>query len=59
MQPSPSHNGSTNPDHNRIARAAVLNGMPIPAQTYAVLSARGVNVGELETRIRSSLEFKS
>jgi hypothetical protein len=46
-------------DHSRIARAAVLNGMPIPAQTYAVLSARGVDVGELETRIRSSLEFKS
>jgi hypothetical protein len=46
-------------DHSRIARAAVLNGMPIPAQTAAVLSARGVDVGELETRIRASLEFKA
>jgi hypothetical protein len=49
----------TSLDHNRIARAAVLNGMSIPAQTHAVLSARGVDVGELETRIRNSLEFKA
>lgn len=45
-------------DHNRIARAAVLNGVAIPTQTAAVLSARGVDVGALETRIRETMEFR-
>ncbi len=42
-------------DHHRIARAAILNGVSIPSQTVAVLEARGIDVGELETRIRQNL----
>ena len=42
---------------NRIVRAAVLNGVPIPDHVKAVLEARGVDVGELETRIRETMEF--
>jgi hypothetical protein len=45
------------PDQFRIARAAVLNGVPIPAVTVALLEARGVNVGELEARLRQNMEF--
>lgn len=45
-------------NHQRIARAAVLNGVAIPAITTAVLAARGVDVGELEQRLRHSMEFK-
>ncbi len=44
-------------DHQRIARAAVLNGVAIPATTAAVLEARGINVGELEQRLRHNAEF--
>lgn len=52
MQTSPSL------DHNRIARASVLNGVSIPAQTVAVLEARGIDVGKLETRLRQNLGFR-
>lgn len=45
-------------DHNKVFRACVLNAVPIPAQTLAVLEARGVDVGELETRIRESIGFR-
>lgn len=45
------------PSHERIARTAVLNGSPIPPQTAAVLEARGVNVSELEYRLRHGREF--
>jgi hypothetical protein len=44
-------------DPQRIARAAILNGVPIPAVTVAQLQARGVNVGELEARLRQNMEF--
>jgi hypothetical protein len=44
-------------DPHRIARAAILNGVPIPAVTVAQLQARGVNVGELEARLRQNMEF--
>lgn len=55
MQTSLSLNGQNFLDHQRIARAAVLNGVDIPARTAAVLEARGVNVGELERRLRQNL----
>lgn len=45
-------------DPQRIARAAILNGVPIPERAIAELEARGINVGDLETRLRQSLEFK-
>jgi hypothetical protein len=47
-----------NVNHDRIARLAILNGINIPPQTAAVLEARGVNLGDLTTRIRGSMEFK-
>ena len=45
-------------NHDRIARSSILNGIPIPAVTEAVLRSRGVDVGALENRIRASVEFK-
>lgn len=45
-------------DHNKIAHACVMNGEPIPPQTAAVLEARGINVGELEDRLRFNMGFK-
>jgi hypothetical protein len=45
-------------DPARIARAAVWNGLPIPAEAAAQLEARGINVGELEQRIRDTMEFR-
>lgn len=59
MQTSPSLSATRAIDHNRIARSAVLNGVAIPAQTVAVLSARGINVGELETRLRENMGFRA
>lgn len=54
MQTSP----SPSVNHNTIARAAVMNGVPIPPQTAAVLEARGIDVGELEYRLRQALDFR-
>lgn len=45
-------------DPQRLARHAVLNGIPIPAIVCAQLEARGINPGELEQRLRNSMEFK-
>lgn len=45
-------------DHNRIVRAAVLNGVSIPETSKAILEAQGIDVGELTTRIRQNMEFK-
>jgi hypothetical protein len=45
-------------NHNRIARSAILNGVSIPPATVAVLESRGVNVGELELRLREAVEFR-
>lgn len=56
MQTSPSHSSTRDPQ--RIARAAVMNGVAIPAVTAAQLEARGINVGDLENRIRQSMEPK-
>lgn len=46
-------------DPHRIFRAAVLNGVQPPATAVATLEARGVNVGELEQRIRQSIGMRS
>jgi hypothetical protein len=50
---------SPSPNDNplRAARFAVINGVPIPARTAAQLEARGINVGELEYRIRQNMQF--
>jgi hypothetical protein len=45
-------------DPQRIFRAAIMNGVTPPPVVVAQLEARGVNVGELETRLRQSLEPK-
>lgn len=59
MQTSPLLSGAQpHLDHQRIARSAILNGVPIPAITVAVLESCGVNVGELEQRLRESVELK-
>jgi hypothetical protein len=39
----------------RLIRAAILNGAPLPAVAVAQLEARGVNVGDLENRLRQQL----
>jgi hypothetical protein len=36
----------------RIIRAAIINNVPLPPQSVARLEARGINVGEMESRIR-------
>jgi hypothetical protein len=43
---------------DRIFRAAVLNGTPVPEQTRAVLEARGVNTSELEARILQQIGWR-
>ncbi len=59
MPPSPSPDrGISSLDHPRIARAAILNGVPIPAVTIAVLQSQGVDVGALENRVLATQEFK-
>ena len=37
----------------RIFRAAILNGVTPPATVIAALEARGIDVGELENRLRT------
>lgn len=49
---------STEINQQRIFRSAVLNGVTPPAGTVAILEARGVNVGELEQRIRDTMECR-
>jgi len=44
---------------SRLARAAILNGLPVPPAVAAQLEAIGINVGDLEARIKQSMEFKS
>ncbi|MHC2284479.1 hypothetical protein [Bradyrhizobium barranii] len=44
---------------DRVFRAAVLNGTPIPEQVRAVLEARGVDTAELERRIRQQIEWRN
>jgi hypothetical protein len=55
MQTSPSHSSLRDPQ--RIARHAILNGIPIPPRTAAQLEALGIDVGALERRIIMSMEF--
>jgi hypothetical protein len=43
---------------DRVFRAAVLNGVPVPEQTRATLEARGVDTAELEQRIRQQIEWR-
>jgi hypothetical protein len=42
----------------QLVRAAILNGVQPPAQSVARLEARGINVGELEHRIRQQIEWR-
>lgn len=42
----------------RLFRAAILNGVQPTATNIAQLEARGVNVAELEARLRQQMEFK-
>jgi hypothetical protein len=42
----------------RLFRSAILNGVQPSAVVVARLEARGVNVGELEARLRQQLECK-
>lgn len=53
-----SHSREQYLDPSRIARNAVLNGLPIPAQAAAQLEARGINVSDLEARLRLNQEFR-
>jgi hypothetical protein len=41
----------------RLVRHAIINAVPLPPKAVARLEARGVNVGELEARIRQ--QFKT
>jgi hypothetical protein len=42
----------------QLVRFAILNGVTPPAQSVARLEARGIDVGELEARIRQSIEWR-
>ena len=42
----------------RIFRAAILNGITPPAETVAQLEAIGIDIAELENRLRQQVEFK-
>jgi hypothetical protein len=44
-------------DPSRLFRATIMNGVTPPATVVAQLEARGVNVGELEQRLRQAMEF--
>lgn len=55
---APMHTQTKHDPDGSMARFAILNGVPIPAATVARLEARGVNVGELEQRIRQSIEWR-
>ena len=43
---------------HRIFRAAILKGVTPPEYVEAQLRTMGVDVGELETRLRQQVEFK-
>lgn len=43
----------------RVFRAAILNGIPVPECARAQLEALGINTAELETRIRQQIEWRS
>lgn len=45
-------------DPMRVFRAAVLNGVTVPMVTRETLEARGINTGELETRLRQQVEWR-
>lgn len=42
----------------RLARSAILNGVPVPQTVQAQLEAQGIDVGALQTRLMESMEFK-
>lgn len=44
-------------DPQRIARQYVLTGRQIPIAVQVQLEARGIDVGELEHRLRQNAEF--
>jgi len=58
MQLSTTFHNARQVNPERIVRAAILNGTPVPPVAAAVLEARGVNVGELEQRLRQNMEFR-
>jgi hypothetical protein len=43
----------------RLVRAAIINGLPLPSQSVARLEARGIDVWEMENRIRQQFEVRS
>jgi hypothetical protein len=49
---------ATHSSPNRIFRAAILNGVTPPADVVAKLEAMGINTGELEARLRQSVEHR-
>jgi hypothetical protein len=55
MQTSPSHSSLRDPQ--RIARHAILNGVPVPPKVAAQLEALGIDVGKLEYRLKQTMEF--
>ena len=42
---------SPNADPQRLFRAAILNGVPVPETVRATLEARGIDTSELERRL--------
>jgi hypothetical protein len=42
----------------RIFRAAILNGVTPPATAVASLEAQGVDIAELENRLRQSIDWR-
>lgn len=45
-------------DHSRVFRSCVLNAVPVPERTRAILEARGVNTDALTTRLLESIGFQ-
>jgi hypothetical protein len=45
-------------DPHRVFRAAIMNGVEPPMEVIATLEARGVNIGDLERRVRESFGVK-
>jgi hypothetical protein len=43
----------------RLIRAAVINDVPLPPKSVARLEARGIDVWEMENRIRQQFEVRS
>lgn len=44
--------------HERLFRAAILNGVPVPTGVRETLEARGIDTSELENRLRQQVEWR-